>query len=88
MSHKTSTDKSQQAQPPAYAPPPADEFAQTRPPDDLFDDDFVPIHDAPVQQHEPPPAEPTAEEAAHAFARLWVAEDHWRAVDMVASRGW
>jgi hypothetical protein len=50
---------------PAYAPP-ADEFAQTRPPDDLFDDDFVPVNEAPVQQHDPP-VEATAEEAARAL---------------------
>jgi len=29
----------------------------------------------------------TAEEAAHAFARLWVADEHWQAAERVMSRG-
>ncbi|KAF2837578.1 hypothetical protein M501DRAFT_1006617 [Patellaria atrata CBS 101060] len=42
-----------------------DEFAQTRAPDDLFDDDFVPIAE-PVEEVAPAPAPPPPPEPAHA----------------------
>jgi hypothetical protein len=45
-----------------------DEFAQTRPPDDLFDDDFTPITESeavldPPQRPTPPPVQPEPEHA-------------------------
>jgi hypothetical protein len=40
---------------PYTADPSVDEFAQTRPPDDLFDDDFTPIAEAVVEAQQPVP---------------------------------
>ena len=36
--------------------PSLDEFAQTRPPDDLFDDDFTPVAESQLRYDPPPPA--------------------------------
>lgn len=43
--------------------PSMDEFAQTRPPDDLFDDDFTPIAESEAILDPPPPAQPEPEQA-------------------------
>lgn len=37
-----------------------DEFAQTRPPDDLFDDDFTPIAEPVIEESPPLPSEPSS----------------------------
>ena len=51
---------------PIYASDPMmDEFAQTRPPDDLFDDDFTPIADSEPVLDPPPAPAPFIPEAEH-----------------------
>src|ERR1700742_2247644 len=57
---------------PFPADDPADEFAQTRPPDDLFDDDFTPLDQPlatePTEQTRPEPITETSSQTVSAAA--------------------